>query len=234
VPVDPRHRLLSSKYNPARTFTAEGTVGIGGMYMCIYGMDSPGGYQLVGRTLPIWNKFLKNDQFAANEPWLLRFFDQVRFYPVSETELDRLREDFREGRGRIAIEETFFDFAEHTRFLQENAADIADFRQRQASAFETEVALWAQEEEGAPLTSEETLLPQEEEDGLLVSADLNGNIWKVLVQPGDEVVVGQPLIVVEAMKMELTVNAPQAGRVRRIGCQPGRPVRPGDALLWLE
>ncbi|MBC8946380.1 biotin carboxylase N-terminal domain-containing protein [Xenorhabdus indica] len=43
VPIDPRHRLLSSKYNPARTFTAEGTVGIGGMYMCIYGMDSPGG-----------------------------------------------------------------------------------------------------------------------------------------------------------------------------------------------
>jgi Allophanate hydrolase subunit 1 len=64
VPIDPRHRLLSSKYSPARTFTAEGTVGIGGMYMCIYGMDSPGGYQLVGRTLPIWNKFLKNDQFA--------------------------------------------------------------------------------------------------------------------------------------------------------------------------
>ncbi len=60
VPIDPRHRLLTSKYNPARTFTAEGTVGIGGVYMCIYGMDSPGGYQLVGRTLPIWNTFLKN------------------------------------------------------------------------------------------------------------------------------------------------------------------------------
>ncbi len=37
VPVDPRHRLLTSKYNPARTYTAEGTVGIGGIYMCIYG-----------------------------------------------------------------------------------------------------------------------------------------------------------------------------------------------------
>lgn len=41
VPLDPRHRLLTSKYNPARTYTAEGTVGIGGIYMCIYGMDSP-------------------------------------------------------------------------------------------------------------------------------------------------------------------------------------------------
>ncbi|MDW8844672.1 urea carboxylase [Erwinia sp. MMLR14_017] len=235
VPVDPRHRLLSSKYNPARTFTAEGTVGIGGMYMCIYGMDSPGGYQLVGRTLPIWNKFLKNEQFAASEPWLLHFFDQVRFYPVSEAELDVLREDFREGRATITIEETVFDFAEHTRFLSENAESVAEFRASQAKAFEAEVALWAQEEEGAPLTSEETLEPEAaEDDALQVSADLNGNIWKVLVKPGDVVAAGEPLIIVEAMKMELVVHAPQAGRVKRIACQPGRAVSPGDALLWLE
>ncbi|WP_048697724.1 urea carboxylase, partial [Erwinia piriflorinigrans] len=236
VPIDPRHRLLSSKYNPARTFTAEGTVGIGGMYMCIYGMDSPGGYQLVGRTLPIWNKFLKNEQFTAGEPWLLRFFDQVRFYPVSEAELEMLRDDFREGRASIRIEQSTFDFAEHTQFLHDNAPSIAEFRQKQASAFEAEVALWAQEEEdAAPLTATETLpAPLEEEGGCLVSADLNGNIWKVLVQPGDEVAAGQPLIIVEAMKMELAIHAPQAGRVKRVVCQPGRPVTPGDTLLWLE
>lgn len=235
VPIDPRHRLLSSKYNPARTFTAEGTVGIGGMYMCIYGMDSPGGYQLVGRTLPIWNKFLKNDQFAASEPWLLHFFDQVRFYPVSEAELTVLRDDFREGRARIDIEETVFDFAEHRQFLADNADAIAAFRKNQSAAFDAEVALWAQEEEGAPLTSEETLLPPEDDDDAIqVSADMNGNIWKVLVSAGDTVSEGQPLIIVEAMKMELTIPAPQAGRVKRIGCQPGRPVSPGDALLWLE
>ncbi len=235
VPIDPRHRLMSSKYNPARTFTAEGTVGIGGMYMCIYGMDSPGGYQLVGRTLPIWNKFLKNAQFAANEPWLLRFFDQVRFYPVSEAELDVLRDDFREGRATITLEETVFDFAEHTRFLDDNAASIAQFRHKQASAFALEAALWAQEEERAPLTREEDLSLEEEVDGLLpISADLNGNIWKILVQPGDEVAAGQPVIIVEAMKMELTITATQAGRVKRLGCQPGRPVSPGDTLLWLE
>nr|WP_154325332.1 urea carboxylase [Pantoea sp. 201603H] len=235
VPVDPRHRLLSSKYNPARTFTAEGTVGIGGMYMCIYGMDSPGGYQLVGRTLPIWNTFLKNSQFSASEPWLLRFFDQVRFYPVSEAELDTLRDDFREGRAAITIEESIFDFAEHRQFLETHAESIAEFRQHQSRAFATEVALWQEEEEGAPLTSEENLqLPDTDEHALQVSADMNGNIWKVLVKPGDEVVAGQPLIIVEAMKMELTIHAPQGGRVKQIGCQPGRPVSPGDALLWLE
>ena len=51
VPLDPRHRLLGTKYNPSRTFTPNGTVGIGGNYMCIYTMESPGGYQLVGRTV---------------------------------------------------------------------------------------------------------------------------------------------------------------------------------------
>ncbi|WP_313571135.1 urea carboxylase [Pantoea piersonii] len=235
VPVDPRHRLLSSKYSPARTFTAEGTVGIGGMYMCIYGMDSPGGYQLVGRTLPIWNKFLKNDQFLADEPWLLRFFDQVRFYPVSEEELTQLRDDFREGRAAIRIEETVFDFAAHQQFLTEHADSIAAFRQRQAAAFEQEVTLWAQEEESTPPSATETLVAVEEDEGAQgVCADMNGNIWKVLVQPGDTVEAGQTLIIVEAMKMELAIVAPQAGTVKRIACQAGRPVSPGDTLLWLE
>lgn len=235
VPVDPRHRLLSSKYNPARTFTAEGTVGIGGMYMCIYGMDSPGGYQLVGRTLPIWNKFLKNDQFSAGEPWLLRFFDQVRFYPVRESELDSLREDFREGRAAIRIEETVFDFPAHLRFLEEHADDIARFRQHQSTAFDAEVERWQRDE---PQPVSESLMPTAEvvvdEEALPVTADMNGNIWKVLVNPGDTVEAGQTLIIVEAMKMELAIHAPQAGRVKHIGCQPGRPVSPGDVLLWLE
>lgn len=235
VPVDPRHRLLSSKYNPARTFTAEGTVGIGGMYMCIYGMDSPGGYQLVGRTLPIWNKFLKNEQFHSGEPWLLRFFDQVRFYPVSEEELGKLRDDFREGRATIRIEETVFDFQQHLQFLHDNATEIIDFRTRQAEAFEAEVERWQLDDQA---TIAQSLLPEIVEkidDGTLpVCADMSGNIWKVQVNPGDEVEEGQPLIIVEAMKMELAINAPRDGKVKHIVCQPGRPVSPGDTLLWLE
>jgi urea carboxylase len=234
VPLDPRHRLLSSKYNPARTWTAEGTVGIGGMYMCIYGMDSPGGYQLVGRTLPIWNRFLKNPQFAG-EPWLLKFFDQVRFYPVSEAELMQQREAFREGRAQIRIEESEFDFAAYRRMLSENAADIAGFRKRQQSAFDEEVAHWRsypQQAPESPLNMAE--IPAAGREGELVSADLNGNIWKILVEPGQQVKQGEPLIVVEAMKMELMVSAPCDGTVTHISCLAGRPVGPGDALLWLD
>jgi len=234
VPVDPRHRLLTSKYNPARTFTAEGTVGIGGVYMCIYGMDSPGGYQLVGRTLPIWNTFLENPVFRDGEPWLLKFFDQVRFYPVTEAELDILREDFRHGRGALRIDEETFDFARYQRFLEENAADIAAFRATQKRAFEAEVALW--QAEGA--TVAEPLAQPEDDDGVvdgehLVTADLCGSVWKIVVEVGQSVRAGDPLVVIEAMKMELTVAAPIAGTVSRIRCAAGRPVNSGDPLVVL-
>lgn len=238
VPIDPRHRLLTSKYNPARTFTAEGTVGIGGVYMCIYGMDSPGGYQLVGRTLPIWNKFLKNPVFQDGKPWLLRFFDQVRFYPVTEAELDALRADFREGRAAVRIEEEVFDFAAHQRFLAQQADSIAAFQARQKRAFDAEVALWkAGEAEAAQHAAEiePDLEPQAalSEGERLVSADMCGNVWKIPVQVGQSVSAGDTLVVVEAMKMELSVVAPAAGTVAAIRCAPGKPVNAGDPLIVL-
>ena len=235
VPVDPRHRLLTSKYNPARTYTAEGTVGIGGVYMCIYGMDSPGGYQLVGRTLPIWNKFLKNPQFAAGEPWLLRFFDQVKFYPVSEAELDVLREQFREGKAQIRIEEEIFSLGAYEQFIEENQQSIDAFKSRQQEAFTREVALWQSEEQqlaelGEALGEEEGI----PEDHQAVEADISGNIWKLLVEPGQSVKAGEPLLIVEAMKMEFSIYAPVDGVVSRISCKAGRPVQAGDALLYIE
>ncbi|WLW63069.1 urea carboxylase [Achromobacter aegrifaciens] len=236
VPIDPRHRLLTSKYNPARTYTAEGTVGIGGVYMCIYGMDSPGGYQLVGRTLPIWNKFLKNPVFQDGKPWLLRFFDQVRFYPVTEAELDVLREDFREGRATVRIEEEVFDFAAHQRFLDEEADSIAAFQTRQKSAFDAEVALWKSEDaavEQAAAGPEPEAEAALREGESLVSADMCGNIWKIPVQVGQSVSAGDTLVVVEAMKMELSVIAPASGTVVAIRCMPGKPVNAGDPLIVL-
>ncbi|MDU9406925.1 urea carboxylase [Pseudomonas sp. zfem001] len=233
VPLDPRHRLLSSKYNPARTFTAEGTVGIGGMYMCIYGMDSPGGYQLVGRTLPIWNKYVKNAQFENGQPWLLRFFDQVRFYPVSEAELDEFREAFREGRAQIRIEQSEFDFAAYNRFIADNAADIEAFQSRQKAAFNAEVELWKDDDPSAAQALGTNTDDDADLDGHLVAAEMSGSVWKVLVEPGQHVEAGTPLLVVEAMKMELAVTAPVAGTVKSLRCAPGKAVTPGDALLLL-
>jgi urea carboxylase len=234
VPVDPRHRLLSSKYNPARSFTAEGTVGIGGMYMCIYGMDSPGGYQLVGRTLPIWNKFLKNSQFAPASPWLLRFFDQVHFYPVSEAELLEQREAFRNGRFFIDIEEEIFDYAAHRQFLADNTESIANFRAGQQAAFDREIAHWAVQE--AAVVETKTRLTLEEEiipDGDRLVAPLHGSIWKVLLEPGQRVEANHPVVIIEAMKMEVAVRSPRAGIIKSIRCSSGQSVATGDILAVL-
>ncbi|MFY8095849.1 MAG: urea carboxylase [Niveispirillum sp.] len=228
VPLDPRHRLLTSKYNPARTYTAEGTVGIGGVYMCIYGMDSPGGYQLVGRTVPIWNKFLANRQFGA-EPWLLRFFDRVRFYPVTESDLDAFRTDFRAGRAQVRVEQSVFDLEAHEAAWAAEADDIAAFRTRQQTAFTAEVARW-QSDDSATAADD---APPPVADDNAIQADISGNVWKVLVEVGQVVEVGQPLVILEAMKMEFAVHARAAGRVGAVHCRAGRAVTTGDALLSL-
>jgi len=234
VPIDPRHRLMTSKYNPARTFTAEGTVGIGGVYMCIYGMDSPGGYQLVGRTLPIWNKHLKNKQFENGEPWLLKFFDQVRYYPVSEEKLKEMREAFRHGHLEIDITEEPFSLAEHRQFLTDNADSIAAFNEKRDIAYHEEVARWQNEDaaiESAMLGSKADI---GEVDGHLISAEISGNVWKLLVEEGATVEEGQTVVIVEAMKMEFEIVASASGKVTGLHCQPGAIINAGDPVLVIN
>ena len=65
TPLDPRHRLVTTKYNPARTWTPENAVGIGGAYLCIYGMEGPGGYQFVGRTTQVWSRWQQRGAVRA-------------------------------------------------------------------------------------------------------------------------------------------------------------------------
>src|SRR5450830_304227 len=113
TPVDPRHRLVTTKYNPARTWTPENAVGIGGAYMCVYGMEGPGGYQFVGRTIQMWNTHRQTDAFIEGKPWLLRFFDQIRFYQVEAAELLQMREDFPHGKFKLHIEEQTFKLKDY-------------------------------------------------------------------------------------------------------------------------
>ncbi|MBM4484481.1 5-oxoprolinase/urea amidolyase family protein [Rhodococcus hoagii] len=147
TPLDPRHRLVTTKYNPARTWTPENAVGIGGAYLCIYGMEGPGGYQFVGRTTQVWNHRhpQSSGPFEDGTPWLLRFFDRISWYPVEPDELLDLRADLAAGRGvgGIEIADGRFSLAEHEQFLTDNADSIAAFRASQAVAFADERRRWA-------------------------------------------------------------------------------------------
>ena len=134
TPLDPRHRLVTTKYNPARTWTPENAVGIGGAYLCVYGMEGPGGYQFVGRTLQMWNSYRETECFEHGRPWLLRCFDQIRFFPVEEPELQRMRRDFLRGTLPLRIEQASFGAAAYVRFLESNAPEIAAFQQARASS----------------------------------------------------------------------------------------------------
>ncbi|MEU6196129.1 5-oxoprolinase/urea amidolyase family protein [Streptomyces sp. NPDC047061] len=238
TPLDPRHRLVTTKYNPARTWTAENSVGIGGAYLCIYGMEGPGGYQFVGRTTQVWSGWQQRGAFEPGMPWLLRFFDRIKWYPVSAGELLDLRADITSGRFVPRIEEGTFSLAEYEGFLTEHAESVAEFRSLQQTAFTAERDAWeaagefarAEASAAPPAAPAEVSVPP---GGRLIEAEFAASVWQLNVQPGDEVTAGQPLLALEAMKMESRVHAPMPGVVAEILARPGDQVEAGTALLVL-
>jgi urea carboxylase len=239
TPMDPRHRLVTTKYNPARTWTPENAVGIGGAYMCVYGMEGPGGYQFVGRTIQMWNRYRSTASFETGKPWLLRFFDQIRFYPVSEEDLVQLRLDFPQGRFDPKIEQGHFSLSEYQKFLQANEADIKTFKAKQQAAFDAERAHWKAtgldkyvEEDAMQAEDDSAGLPEGAEP---VESPVAGSVWKILVaQEGAHVAEGATLAVLESMKMEIKLEAPRAGTVTRVLCKEGQAVQPGQVLFGLS
>ncbi len=239
TPLDPRHRLVTTKYNPARTWTPENAVGIGGSYLCIYGMEGPGGYQFVGRTLQMWNRYKQTDTFQGNQRWLLRFFDQIRFFPVSEQELLTIREEFPLGRYRIRTEDQPFRLADYNAFLQQNAESIHKFKSAQQKAFDTERRRW--EEQGLAIFSSGSELAKSESETITIGetekaaiAQMPGSVWKIAVLPGEHITQDQTVLILESMKMEFHVPSPCTGTVSRILCREGEQIRQGQQLILIE
>lgn len=239
TPVDPRHRLVTTKYNPARTWTPENAVGIGGAYLCVYGMEGPGGYQFVGRTVQMWNTYKVTRDFEPGKPWLLRFFDQVRFYPVGAGELLAFRDAFPHGRFHVRTEDSTFSLSDYHTYLRSIAPDAAAFKHTQQAAFEEERERWAASGQNEFLT--ETAAPATEaEDELVpegcspVRSPITASVWSVAVQAGERVAAGQRLLILEAMKMEVAVAAPHAGVIEELRCVKGGIVNAGQNLLVMR
>ncbi len=230
TPLDPRHRLVTTKYNPARTWTPENAVGIGGAYLCIYGMEGPGGYQFTGRTVPVWNRWRETAEF--DRPWLLRFFDQLRFYPVRADELLEMREALPLGRQHLRIEPSTFRYADYERFLGENADEIAAFREKQQTAFREERQRW--EEAGLNLAeAAESEVESEVEldipDGCrALESPVTGSVWKLERREAHE--PGEAILVLEAMKMEISVEADVRVELVEYLVAEGDAVKAGQAL----
>lgn len=238
TPIDPRHRLVTTKYNPARTWTPENAVGIGGAYMCIYGMEGPGGYQFVGRTIQMWNHLNRETaSFQAEKPWLLRFFDQIQFYPVSADELLLLREDFMRGRFEADITETTFKLRDYLAFLASIEESAEAFVAMQQAAFREERENWKALGLAEYVSENDAAKPEAEDElpanAVGVRCSMPGSVWKVLVEPGQAVLKGETLIIEESMKMEFSQSAPCDGVVASVFVKPGDEVHAGQLIVSL-
>lgn len=107
--LDPRCKLTAPKYNPPRTWTPKGTVGMGGASTAIYPEHLPGGYQIFGRIpVPIWDPEQRFDVFA-DSICLFRPGDRVRFVPCTV-------EEFEEAERRVADGSYVYNLVEYQKF----------------------------------------------------------------------------------------------------------------------
>ena len=185
----------------------------------------------------------QTDAFVDGKPWLLRFFDRIRFFPVSHDELTEWRRDFPLGRRPIRIEQGEFRLSDYRAFRAAHADSIAAFEATRQAAFDAERAAWQDSGEfdrvaalvdaGAGAGNDDAAidLPQGSE---LVEAPFGGSVWKMLAGVGRTVELGEPIAVIEAMKMECPVPSPQAGVVRRVYVSEGQVIQPGAAMLAIE
>jgi urea carboxylase len=236
TPLDPRHRLVTTKYNPARTWTPENAVGIGGAYMCVYGMEGPGGYQLVGRTVQVWNTHRVTPTFVEGVPWALRFFDQIRFYPVSTEELQTLRRDMLHGTFNPKIEQGNFNLAQYEDFLASIQPSASAFKDQQKRAFNEERERWQANGQLDTAAVLDDMPPEVSERAIpegceAVYAPMTASIFQVAAEAGQPVTTGQKLVVLDAMKMEMLIASPSDGFIVEVLCKAGQMVNAGQQLV---
>ncbi|ORY17282.1 allophanate hydrolase subunit 2-domain-containing protein [Clohesyomyces aquaticus] len=250
LPVDPRQRMSCPKMNPSRVFTPEGTVSWGGSCMSIYPVDSPGGYQMTGRTVPCWDYYGWKKGFSAGCPWLFKDFDILTFYQVSELEMDVLLLEFRTGKYEFQYEDVEFDMGEHNKLLEDTADEVKEVRKRQAAAQEEMVkaeneSLERWRREKAENQVDEGTVEKLLEDPMIISvvAPVDANVWKVEVVEGKDVFEGTTIVVLEAMKLEIAVKTPDdvvaalkdaKVQVEKMLVKPGDTVQAGGHICLLR
>lgn len=97
MPLDPRSRLTAPKYNPPRTWTPQGTIGMGGAASAIYPVATPGGYQIFARTpVPIWDTKRRFPEFETSI-CLFKPGDRIKFVPCSVDEFNAIEAEVAAG-----------------------------------------------------------------------------------------------------------------------------------------
>ncbi|KAI0339186.1 urea carboxylase [Trametopsis cervina] len=253
VPIDPRCRLVGQKMNPSRTYTARGAIGIAGLVAAIYPIESPGGYQLYGRTLPPWQTWGSGADFTPDKPHLLQPFDQVAFEIVSETQYTKIELQFDAGQYKFKIEPATFSIRAYDAYVESISEEIAIFRERQAEGVAREetreselLARWEarkreERERFNNVMVDSNSAPQASlHSGFALTASMAAGVWKLphhvgyIVQSAEDV-----LVVLEVMKTEINVEAGEENIGRTVssygpGIRIGAVVKPGQVLMMFE
>jgi urea carboxylase len=143
------------------------------------------------------------------------------------------------GRVQLDITETTFRLTEYREFLAQHASDIGTHKARQQAAFEAERQRWeASGQIGYAADMPAPHSPSEAEetpDGhVSVASPVSGSVWKIAAAVGQRVKVGDTLVTVESMKMELPVTAPMDGVVSQVRCAEGRAIVVAQTLVVLS
>lgn len=105
--------------------------------MGLYNIESPGGYQLTGLSIPGVDILGSKNGYSLDRPWLFEDFDQLTFYEVGEEEYERQLALFHSGRYEYQWEEVAFDMAEHNELLRQTKAEVDLIRKKQKEGQET-------------------------------------------------------------------------------------------------
>jgi urea carboxylase len=148
-----------------------------------------------------------------------------------------MRDAFSAGRYELKTEERVFDLADYNRFLSDESESIGTFKDTQQLAFAEERQRWL--ETGQLNFSVEDAGTQDDHDEVPegchgVQSPVPGSVWKLTVTAGQRVEFGQELVVLESMKMEMSIEAPATGLVRELRIDPGQSVQAGQVLVVIE
>lgn len=67
-----------------------------------------------------------------------------------------------------------------------------------------------------------------------VKAEITGNVWKIVAAAGDEIAEDQEILILESMKMEIPVAAPEEGKIKEILVSEGETITEGTVVARIE
>jgi urea carboxylase len=151
-----------------------------------------------------------------------------------------MREGFLHGKVELEVRHDKFRLRDYERFLADNRASIEGFKSTQQAAFDAERQRWIESGQLGFSEAERAASSAERAEGSVpagaqvVESHVPGSVWKLMVERGARVSKGDALLVVESMKMEVCVEAPEDGTVLELLVSEGKAVSPGQQVAFLR